>query len=471
MRGIISAAGYVPYRRLQRSEIAAFFGTGGGRGTRSVASYDEDTTTMGVEAARAALARDRRAPGGAVVRHRRSRLPREDQRHRDPRRAAARRRRRSRSTPAARSGRASARCSPRCAAAIRCSWSPPTSASACRPAPTSPHRGDGAAAILVGDDDARPGDRRAPRQRHREPRSSSTAGARRAIRARRQWEERFGETKYRAARRRRRGTPRSKAAALTANQVDRRDRDRSALARRADREPAARRRRRDRRRSRARRSARPAPRTRRCCSPTRSSRRHRARSSRWSRWPTASTCAIFRTTDALAAYRPARPIATPARDRSRPAVREVPHLAADASRSNRPPPRARPDLGGGRGPYRGVEVRVRRLARPRHRRVAPAAGARVARGRRAGRHGAGADGRRRSARSPRSRSTASPTRRARRSCSRSSTSTAAAGCRSSSPTSTPRRSRWASAVEMTFRRLFTADGIHNYFWKARPVRG
>jgi uncharacterized OB-fold protein len=26
-------------------------------------------------------------------------------------------------------------------------------------------------------------------------------------------------------------------------------------------------------------------------------------------------------------------------------------------------------------------------------------------------------------------------------------------------------------VEMTFRRLNTADGIHNYFWKARPVRG
>jgi uncharacterized OB-fold protein len=25
-------------------------------------------------------------------------------------------------------------------------------------------------------------------------------------------------------------------------------------------------------------------------------------------------------------------------------------------------------------------------------------------------------------------------------------------------------------VEMTFRRLFTADGIHNYFWKARPAR-
>jgi hydroxymethylglutaryl-CoA synthase len=24
---------------------------------------------------------------------------------------------------------------------------------------------------------------------------------------------------------------------------------------------------------------------------------------------------------------------------------------------------------------------------------------------------------------------------------------------------------------MTFRRLFTAGGVHNYFWKARPLRG
>ena len=54
-RGIVAAAGYVPYRRLQRAEIAAFFGSGGGRGTRSVASYDEDTTSMGVEAARLAM--------------------------------------------------------------------------------------------------------------------------------------------------------------------------------------------------------------------------------------------------------------------------------------------------------------------------------------------------------------------------------------------------------------------------------
>jgi 3-hydroxy-3-methylglutaryl CoA synthase len=59
--GIISAAGYVPYRRLDRSAIAKTFGSGGGRGTRAVAGYDEDTTTMGVEAARLAL----KSAGGA----------------------------------------------------------------------------------------------------------------------------------------------------------------------------------------------------------------------------------------------------------------------------------------------------------------------------------------------------------------------------------------------------------------------
>ena len=26
-------------------------------------------------------------------------------------------------------------------------------------------------------------------------------------------------------------------------------------------------------------------------------------------------------------------------------------------------------------------------------------------------------------------------------------------------------------VEMTFRKLYTVDGIHNYHWKARPTRG
>src|SRR6187431_2767384 len=54
-RGILSYGAHLPYRRLDRSTIAAVAGTGGGKGTRTVAGYDEDTTTMGVEAARAAL--------------------------------------------------------------------------------------------------------------------------------------------------------------------------------------------------------------------------------------------------------------------------------------------------------------------------------------------------------------------------------------------------------------------------------
>ncbi|MGH8978124.1 MAG: 3-oxoacyl-[acyl-carrier-protein] synthase III C-terminal domain-containing protein, partial [Acidimicrobiia bacterium] len=55
MRGILSVGGYVPFRRLDRTQIGATFGSGGGRGSRAVAGYDEDTTTMGVEAARLAL--------------------------------------------------------------------------------------------------------------------------------------------------------------------------------------------------------------------------------------------------------------------------------------------------------------------------------------------------------------------------------------------------------------------------------
>ncbi len=57
MRGILSAAAYVPYRRLDRAEVKATFGKGGGRGQRTVASYDEDATTLGVEAGRLALRR------------------------------------------------------------------------------------------------------------------------------------------------------------------------------------------------------------------------------------------------------------------------------------------------------------------------------------------------------------------------------------------------------------------------------
>jgi hydroxymethylglutaryl-CoA synthase len=53
--GIVSWGTYLPYWRLQRQAIGAAFGTGGGKGSRAVASYDEDTTTLGVEAARRAL--------------------------------------------------------------------------------------------------------------------------------------------------------------------------------------------------------------------------------------------------------------------------------------------------------------------------------------------------------------------------------------------------------------------------------
>ncbi len=64
MRGITGFGAYLPYRRLDRSTIAAVAGTGGGKGTRTVAGFDEDTTTMGAEAARRAL---RAAPDGAPV--------------------------------------------------------------------------------------------------------------------------------------------------------------------------------------------------------------------------------------------------------------------------------------------------------------------------------------------------------------------------------------------------------------------
>jgi len=61
MPGIVSYGAYVPYWRLSRGAITGALGSGGGRGTRSVASFDEDTTSLGVEAARVAL---RSAPHG-----------------------------------------------------------------------------------------------------------------------------------------------------------------------------------------------------------------------------------------------------------------------------------------------------------------------------------------------------------------------------------------------------------------------
>lgn len=61
MPGILAYGAYVPPGRLDRSTIGATLGQPAGRGSRSVASHDEDSTTLAVEAARIAL---RRAPAG-----------------------------------------------------------------------------------------------------------------------------------------------------------------------------------------------------------------------------------------------------------------------------------------------------------------------------------------------------------------------------------------------------------------------
>ena len=63
MAGIVSYGSYVPYRRLKRSAIAAVLGTPAGKGERAIASFDEDSVSMAVEAARDAL---KSAPPGEV---------------------------------------------------------------------------------------------------------------------------------------------------------------------------------------------------------------------------------------------------------------------------------------------------------------------------------------------------------------------------------------------------------------------
>jgi hydroxymethylglutaryl-CoA synthase len=60
MNGIVACGVYLPHYRLQRKAIGAALGIPGGQGTRAVASYDEDSTSMAVEAGRLAL---RATPG------------------------------------------------------------------------------------------------------------------------------------------------------------------------------------------------------------------------------------------------------------------------------------------------------------------------------------------------------------------------------------------------------------------------
>ena len=63
MSGIVSYGAYIPYNRLKREVIGAALDRPAGKGERAVASYDEDTATMGVEAARNCL----RSVSGAKV--------------------------------------------------------------------------------------------------------------------------------------------------------------------------------------------------------------------------------------------------------------------------------------------------------------------------------------------------------------------------------------------------------------------
>src|SRR5437867_7491131 len=55
MVGIVSYGSYVPYRRLKRSAISQVLGVPASKGERAVASFDEDSVSMGIEAARDAL--------------------------------------------------------------------------------------------------------------------------------------------------------------------------------------------------------------------------------------------------------------------------------------------------------------------------------------------------------------------------------------------------------------------------------
>ena len=61
--GIVAYAAYVPRHRLAHEELGGELGVRGGDGRRVIASYDEDTTTMAVEAARRARGQRGLRPG------------------------------------------------------------------------------------------------------------------------------------------------------------------------------------------------------------------------------------------------------------------------------------------------------------------------------------------------------------------------------------------------------------------------
>ena len=267
-RGIVAYGAYVPYYRLQRAAIGAALGAGGGKGTRAVASFDEDTTSMGVEAARIAM---RAAPADmppAVVLFATAVARRISTRRTPPR-----------STPRS--------VLPRCCRSTwsaRCVSASRRSARQRRAAPIlavlsdirtglpggadERDGGDAAVAFLFLARCSTAGARRAHRRRVRRRTSSSTAGGCPARVASHVWEERFGEHAY---------VPLAetaindalKQAGITPSELDHVDRrrpprPRGQARRRRDRRAA----RGDRRRPRRASSATPAPRTRPSRSPT-----------------------------------------------------------------------------------------------------------------------------------------------------------------------------------------------------------
>ncbi len=66
MPGITAYGAYIPLHRLSRAEIARAWGGKAAPGERAVASYDEDSLTMAVAAARDCLRDADRATVGAV---------------------------------------------------------------------------------------------------------------------------------------------------------------------------------------------------------------------------------------------------------------------------------------------------------------------------------------------------------------------------------------------------------------------
>src|SRR5438270_7988518 len=62
--GILAYAAYLPRHRLPHEQLEAQLGTRGGAGQRILASFDEDSTTMAVEAARRIAGPD--SPPGSI---------------------------------------------------------------------------------------------------------------------------------------------------------------------------------------------------------------------------------------------------------------------------------------------------------------------------------------------------------------------------------------------------------------------